>query len=205
MTAATQVLPARSGIALRLATGDRLLVVNTHGSQVVDLWAMAADDVLESMSMPHSRNAWFRLSPRPGDVFLTNLRRPILRLLEDSSPGVHDTLIPSCDSERYRQLGAPPDHGSCTDNFHSAIRAIGVEPPRAVPTAVNLWMNVMFQSNGTMSIAAPVSKPGDHVLVAAEMDCIVALSACPHDLAPVPLNGTDCTPRDVAYAAIARS
>jgi len=198
MTAATQVLPARTGIAMRLATGDRLRIVNTYGAQVVDLWAMTADDVLESMSMPHSRNPWFRLSPRPGDVFVTNLRRPILRLLEDSSPGVHDTLIPSCDSERYRQLGAP-DHESCTDNFHRALAALGVEPPRAVPTAVNLWMNVMFQSNGTFSIAAPVSKAGDHVLVEAEMDCIVVLSACPHDLPPVQLNGIDCTPRDVAF------
>ena len=137
---------------MRLGTGDRLRVVNTYGSQVVDLWAMAADDVLESMSMPHSRNPWFRLAPCPGDMLVTNIRRPILRLLEDSSPGVHDTLIPSCDTERYRQLGAP-DHESCTDNFHAALRAIGVDPPRAVPNAVNLWMNVIFQSNGTISIA----------------------------------------------------
>jgi uncharacterized protein YcgI (DUF1989 family) len=204
MTDAEQVLPARTGVAMRLRVGDRLRVVNTHGSQVVDLWALAADDVLESMSMPHSRNPWFRLAPRPGDMFTTNLRRPILRLLEDSSPGVHDTLIPSCDSERYRQLGASPDHGSCTDNFHSALRAIGIDPPRAVPTAVNLWMNVTFQSNGTISIAAPVSKPGDHVFLEAEMDSIVALSACPHDLPPVQLNGVDCAPHDVAYAVIAR-
>src|SRR4029079_13163634 len=168
MTDPEVVLPARTGVAMRLATGDRVRIVNTYGSQVVDLWAMAADDVLESMSMPHSRNPWFRLAPRPGDVFTTNPRRPPLRLLQDSSPGVHDTLIPSCDSERYRQLGAP-DHGSCTDNFHRALRAIGVDPPRAVPTAVNLWMNVVLQSNGTISIAAPVSKPGDHVLVEAEM------------------------------------
>ena len=26
----------------------------------------------------------------------------------------------------------------CTDNFHAAVRAIGVDPPRAVPNAVNL-------------------------------------------------------------------
>ena len=41
--------------------------------------------------------------------------------------GVHDTLIPSCDSERYRQLGAP-DHGSCTDNFHAALGRAHVGP-----------------------------------------------------------------------------
>jgi uncharacterized protein YcgI (DUF1989 family) len=69
---------------------------------------------------------------------------------------------------------------------------------------VNLWMNVVLQSNGEIRIVAPVSKPGDHVLLEAEMDCIVALSACPHDLPPVQLNGIDSTPRDVAYAVIPR-
>jgi len=93
-----ETLAARTGVALRLAQGDRLRIVNTHGKQVVDLWAVVDGDVLESMSMPHCRNPWYRLAPRPGDVFVTNLRRPILRLLEDSSPGIHDTLIPSCDS-----------------------------------------------------------------------------------------------------------
>ena len=123
MTAAEQVLPARAGSRCASAPATACASSTRTASQVVDLWAMAADDVLESMSMPHSRNPWYRLAPRPGDVLVTNLRRPILRLLEDSSPGVHDTLIPSCDSERYRQLGAPPDHGSCTDNFHGALRA----------------------------------------------------------------------------------
>jgi uncharacterized protein YcgI (DUF1989 family) len=30
------------------------------------------------------------------------------------------------------------------------------------------------------------------------MDCVVVLSACPHDIFPV--NGVDCTPKDVAYS-----
>ena len=38
--------------------------------------------------------------------------------------------------------------------------------------------------------------PGDYIVLRAEMDCIVALSACPHDIFPV--NGAGATPRDVA-------
>jgi uncharacterized protein YcgI (DUF1989 family) len=37
-----------------------------------------------------------------------------------------------------------------------------------------------------------------HVELEAEMDCVVVLSACPHDIFPV--NGVDCTPKDVAYS-----
>ena len=112
---------------------------------------MAADDVLESMSMPHSRNPWYRLAPRPGDVLVTNLRRPILRLLEDSSPGVHDTLIPSCDSERYRQLGAPPDHGSCPDT--SMLAAAIARPSLSFRPRESL--DNSFQSRHNI-VAAPV-------------------------------------------------
>src|SRR5262249_12623403 len=68
------VLPACAGVALRLRRGQRLQIVNTHGTQVVDCWALNLDDLSEHMSMPHSRNHWYRLVPRPGDVLVTNLR-----------------------------------------------------------------------------------------------------------------------------------
>jgi uncharacterized protein YcgI (DUF1989 family) len=35
------------------------------------------------------------------------------------------------------------------------------------------------------------------VVFRAEMDCLIALSACPVDM--LPLNGPDCKPRDVEY------
>jgi hypothetical protein len=97
-------LQARTGAAVRLHRGQHLNIVNTHGTQVVDCWALSAADPAEHLSMPHCRNQWYRLTPRPGD----------------------------------------------------------------------------------------------RVELEAEMDCIVVLSACPHDIFPV--NGADCTPKDVAYS-----
>ncbi len=75
-------LPARTGTAMRLASGAVLKIVNTHGTQVVDCWAFDASDLCETMSMPHSRNNFWHLSPSPGDCFVTNLRRPILTLVD---------------------------------------------------------------------------------------------------------------------------
>jgi uncharacterized protein YcgI (DUF1989 family) len=66
------------------------------------------------------------------------------------------------------------------------------------PPPLNLFMNVPMKANGALAVAPPDSKPGDHVEFEAEMDCVVVLSACPHDIFPV--NGADCTPKDVAYA-----
>lgn len=190
------ILAARAGIAFRLTRGEWVKIVNTHGTQVVDCWALNPGDLGEHMSMSHSRNAWYRLSPRPGDVLVTNLRHPIMRLVEDTSPGIHDTLIPCCDLARYRQLGVQGHHASCAENFASALGRLGLVPPLP-PAPLNLFMNVPMQANGSLGVAPPASKPGDHVVLAAEADCILVLSACPHDIFPV--NGADRTPRDVSY------
>src|SRR5712691_3387488 len=111
--ATTQLLtiPARRGTAARVAAGQRVKVINTHGTQVVDTWAFNARDVTEWMSMEASR-AWFmKLRAAVGDAFLTNQRRPILTLVEDTSGGAHDTLMAACDVPRYRLLGVEGHHG----------------------------------------------------------------------------------------------
>ena len=195
------IVEAGKGAALRLKRGESLRIVNTHGSQVVDVFAHNAADLTETLSIQHSRNMWYRLQPRKGDQLWTQLRRPILTLVEDSSPGVHDTLFPCCDAKRYEQLGAKGYHRNCADNWREALRSIGVEPLPTVPTALNLFMNVPVAPDGSFKIIAPVSRPGDAVVLKAEMDCVVALSSCPHDL--LPLNGPDCKPRDVAYEILA--
>lgn len=189
-------LAARSGTALRLAEGESLKIVNTHGTQVVDCWAFNAADLGEWMSMPHTRNACRKLAPAVGDSLVTTLRRPILTLEADTSPGVHDTLMPCCDAARYKELGYD-DHASCAANLAEGLKALGVAPP-SPPTPLNIFMNVPVGPTGRIEIVPPVSRPGDYVVLRAEMACLVALSACPHDIFPV--NGADATPRDVAYA-----
>jgi hypothetical protein len=188
-------LAAGTGTALRLAKGEALKIVNTHGTQVVDTWAFNAEDLDEWMSMPHTRNACRKLTPAVGESLVTTLRRPILALEVDTSPGVHDTLIPCCDAARYRQLGHE-GHANCADNMADGLKRLGIDPPPP-PAVFNLFMNVPIGPTGRLELVPPVSKAGDYVVLRAEMDCIVALSACPHDIFPV--NGADATPRDVAY------
>jgi len=121
-----QILKGGHGAAMRLAKGQRLRIVNTHGSQVVDIFAHNAEDLTESLSIQHSRNVWYRLQPKVGDQLWTQLRRPILTLEEDSSPGVHDTLFPCCDAKRYLQLGVEGYHRNCADNWREALTGLGI-------------------------------------------------------------------------------
>src|SRR5580692_4065901 len=122
-------IPARRGKATRLSAGQSVRIVNTFGQQVVDTWAFNLAEIGEFMSMEHTRIAIGRIIPMIGDALVTNRRRPILRLIEDTSGGIHDTLIAACDRWRYELLGCAGYHDNCTDNLAAALHEFGLTPP----------------------------------------------------------------------------
>jgi len=199
MTDETITIPAGLGRAARLDRGRCVTVINTHGQQVVDTWAFNAADSDEYMSMEHSRSTLEKLFPAVGESMVTNRRRPILTVVEDTSPGIHDTLLSACDAERYRLLGCTGDHPNCADNLLRTLAEQGVAGDR-VPSPWNLFENVAVGENGALEIQPPLSKPGDYVVLRAEMDVLIVFSACPMDV--VPTNGRDCTPTDAHFRII---
>jgi uncharacterized protein YcgI (DUF1989 family) len=184
MTSAPITIPARGGKAARVAKGQTVTVINTHGEQVVDTWAFNAADVTEFMSMEASRAYFLKLSPGVGDCFVTNRRQPVLTVVEDSSPGVHDTLLAACDRHRYALLGVEGYHDNCTDNLTAALAELDLETTYT-PGPLNLFMNIPWTDDGGLSFEAPVCKPGDYISLRAEIDLVIAFSACPQDLLPV--------------------
>jgi hypothetical protein len=192
-------IPARKGKAVRVRKGQRVKVINTKGQQVVDTWAFNADDMREFMSMEHTRAHITRLIPKIGDALFTNKRRPILTVIEDSSGGIHDTLIAACDRYRYELLGCTEPHDNCTDNLASGLKAIGLTPPET-PSPLNLFMNIPVHGGNTVSIEPPVSTPGSAITLRAEMDCVVAFSACPQDM--IPINGTGLKPTEAHFEVL---
>jgi uncharacterized protein YcgI (DUF1989 family) len=190
------LIPARKGVAVAVREGQRIRVVNTHGQQVVDTWAFCRQDCNEFMSMEHTRAGLRQLMPRLGDMMLTNKRRPILKLVEDTSGGVHDTLIAACDIYRYQGLGAKGHHDNCTENLAAALATIAVAAPET-PCPLNLFMNIPWTADGRLIFQGPVCKAGDYVTFLAHMDCTVVFSACPQDM--LPTNGVDCIPTDARF------
>ena len=153
----------------------------------MDWWALAhprdGDD--EYASMEHTRAALRRLVPRVGDAIYSTRRRPLVTLVEDTSPGVHDTLIAACDPERYRLLGGAPDHPSCAQNFAAAIAEHGRSLPR-VPAPLNLFMAIPWsEPRASWSSRRHRRAPGTASRFEAEIDVLVVVSACPMDLNPI--------------------
>ncbi len=177
-------IPARHAKAVFLKKRQRIRVINTHGTQVVDCWAINADNMTEFMSMEHCRVSLERYRPKKGDVMITNRRRPILKILEDTADGTHDTLLAACDRYRYQDLGCKTYHRNCTDNFWEAMVEIGMKPTQ-LPSPFNLWQNTPVESHGVIRPNPPVSKKGDFIEFRAEMNLVICLSACPQDITSI--------------------
>jgi uncharacterized protein YcgI (DUF1989 family) len=183
-TAARVVVLAGTASAWRVGTGASVVVETPTGAQVGDLFAFAADDPTEFLSAGHTRLWNRRVFPRAGEPFVSNRRRPLLTLVEDTSPGAHDMLVPACDPERYRQLGVEGWHASCVENVRGALAGLGV-PFAEPPQPVNVFMDVALDGDGGLELRPSPARPGDRLGLRAEDALVVALSACPQDLAPV--------------------
>lgn len=183
--------------------------------------ANIAASVPEYMSMSHTRASLCQTHPRVGDVLRSQKRAPMLALVHDSTPGVHDTLIAACDRWRYAELGVDGYHESCTDNCWDALDALlggesgalltaeqkdGLRQLQArlggrVPDPFNLFMNIPVAGEGYvkgLSFDAPVTKAGDYVVLRADRDVVVVMSACPQDV--LEINGKN--PSDAHFQVL---
>ena len=134
--------------------------------------------------MEHLRATLTTIFPKAGQGLISNRRRPIMDFVEDTSPGVHDTIMAACDTHRYALLGCTEYHDNCTDNLKAAMQAIGLKAPE-VPSPFNVWMNIPVGPDGATRWEAPVSKPGDYVVFKALIDVVAVMSCCPQDILPV--------------------
>ena len=179
---AHRLLPS-SGVAFRLAEGQRLRVTDPEGEQVSDLMAFAdgpgGPDPGEWLSSGRTFDYEESIRVTTGTRLWSNRSRVMLAVEEDTC-GVHDFLLTPCSPEMYCLLYDLPEghgHPSCLINLADALGPYGMDRDR-VPTTLNLFMNVPVRPDGSLSVEPPTSRPGDHVVLRAEMDLVVGLTAC---------------------------
>lgn len=168
----------RTGAAFRLARGQRLRVIDPQGEQVSDLLAFNADDTGEVISSGRTLDYASKLFLTTGDPLYSNRSRIMLRILEDPV-GRHDFLLTPCSKETFQIIyGDENPHRGCFGNLAEALAPYGIGPDQ-IPTAFNVFMNVRVDGeDGRLTVAAPLSRAGDHILFEAEQDLVVALTAC---------------------------
>jgi uncharacterized protein len=191
---------AASAAAFEVAAGATLRITDPEGAQVGDLFCVAASDPSERLSQSRTRVYLQRVVLRPEDVLWSTRDRPLLTLLEDTV-GAHDLLFCGCSSFVYDTFLDRPGKTGCLDHLAAALAPYGV-PPDAVEAPVNLFMATAVEPDGALRIETSPARPGDHVVLRAETDLVVALAACADDVTPC--NGGRCGPLDVEIAPPAR-
>ena len=176
------LVPGGEGRSFTVKKGQFVTITDLEGKQVVDFIAFNKADMTEFLSPTHTRSMLGRLTLKIGDLFRTNLRNPIFKLMDDTV-GRHDMIFASCDKQRYLLDYGILDHRNCRDNFVEALRAYSLESWR-VPDPINFFQNTPLLPDGSFEMAEPLSRPGDRVVLEVLMDAVVAVSACPQDQNP---------------------
>ncbi len=171
-----KTVPAAGGVGLRLRKGERLRIVDTEGGQTGDLVAYSADGT-ERLSTGRTFDYNEKVRLTTGDVLWSDRSNRMLTIVADDV-GRHDMFYAPCSPEMYRMQYGMDDHPNCLDNLSAALREFGIDPASSLQT-FNFFMNVDIDDEGRLSIVEPRSWPGAATVLRAEMDLVIALSACP--------------------------
>lgn len=175
-------VPAREGRAVRVAAGQDLTFVDIEGRQIGDAVFLNGNDPHERFSQSDTRFRNGKLRIFNGDVLYSTQGRAMASIVRDDV-GTHDIVSYPCDAARYEHDFFSPGHASCRANLAAALHEYGVEE-WWVPDPFNIFMNTVFTRDGRQIIEDAVSKAGARLTIRAEMDLIVAVSACPQDMYP---------------------
>ncbi|APT51836.1 MULTISPECIES: DUF1989 domain-containing protein [Bacillus] len=185
------ILP-KGRLGFRLGKGQCMRVVDVEGQQVADVMAYHEKDFYEKFDQGATMDSLFSSKVKKGDKLYSNLYKPMFTIIEDTVE-CHDLYMPACRQEMYQLLYGRTHlevMHTCYDNLRTAFEPFGI-PKEDMYHPFNAFMNTVIDEKGKLSVELPKSLPGDYIRLRAEMDLIVAVSACPADIGKC--NGSSCT------------
>lgn len=166
----------RSGVAFELPRGSMLSVVDPEGGQVSDLVCYNREDVREVISNGRTFDYEETISLGKGNRLWSNRSNEMLTIVEDDC-GAHDFLLTPCSVDTFKHFYPDkPVHQGCLGNLAEALKPYGIAEDH-IPTAFNIFMNVPV-TDGSLAVEPPLSKAGDKIVLLAEMDLVIGLTAC---------------------------
>lgn len=161
------------GKAIEVRKGETITVIDIDGGQVVDFFAEVWNDENEFLSTGVTIDCNESLRLQIGDYIYSNLYRPLFRVISDDV-GEHDLLHPCCRPEMFEFFYQNGEgHPNCLHNINSCLQS-----RRPIIHPVNLFMNTKIESDGRITVLAPVSKAGDKIILRAEENVRLGVAAC---------------------------
>ncbi len=164
-------------VGCSVTTGTTVRVVNPKGHQVVDLWAFVESDPTEYLSMAHNRTAHYTTRFQAGHVLVSNRFKNLLRFIEDTTDGFHDSFHAACSAQSYAHFGSDQQYPNCEDNLQKALHDAGTAF-QITPPPWNLFEKSFVDEDGLIHDGSTSAKAGDYVELNAECDLFMVFSAC---------------------------
>src|SRR5262245_19873144 len=192
----SEVVAKNSGAAFEVMKGQR---VRMAGTSVVDFVAFNLHDLTERFDQARTKTNQVKIFVSTGDVLYSKRNNPLLTIVEDTfKEGRHDLQKGMCSRKRFEMVAQGhskrifvegvdinpkkaeeiPDHG-CWENLSGALKPWKIAPDD-VPSPFNIFQCMRIDPDTGMMYDTLI-RPKDeaHVDLRAEMDLLVAASACP--------------------------
>ena len=180
------VVPARGYGAFEVAQGQVIRIVDVEGKQVPDVLVYNRHDLKEQISVRYSLSVNQKQQLSTGDPLYSLSCKPMLTIVADTV-GKHWWGGAFCSRELRHVWTGNPNLEGCRDNFARALAPYGLAREDVRDGGcLNFFMNMgSGGADGFNSIGPPFSEAGDYVDLRAELEVLVAISACPDDQSAV--------------------
>ena len=192
----SEVVAKNSGAAFEIKKGQRLRIA---GKSIVDFVAFNLRDLTERFDQARTKTNQVKIFISTGDILYSKRNNPMLTIVGDTfTEGGHDLqkgmgsrkrveMVAQGQSKRVFAEGVDinpkkaeeiPDHG-CWENLSGAVAPWKISPDD-VPSPFNIFQCMRIDPDtGVMYDTMIRPKDEAHVDFRAEMDLLVAASACP--------------------------
>ena len=190
------IVEKNSGAAFEMKRGQRLRIA---GRSIVDFVAFNLHDLAERFDQARTKTNQVKIFISTGDVLYSKRNNPMLTIVADTFvEGRHDLQKGMCSRKRFEMIAEGrsrrvfaegvdinpkkaeeiPDHG-CWENLSRALAPWNIAPDD-VPSPFNIFQCMRIDPDTGIHYDTMIRPEAEaHVDFRAEMDLLVAASACP--------------------------
>jgi len=189
-------VPANSGWGAEMKSGQ---VLRLTAMTIIDFVCLNSRNPNERFDQARTKVYNMKIWISAGDKLMSKLNNPMMTILTDSFAGIgrHDLQYGTCSGPRFARAKEEgrlnqyhhgddipvPDHG-CWENLQAGMKPWGIKREH-IPSPLNVFQHVEIDTASGQISHSPI-RPKEPIPVdfRAEMDLIVAASACPDLAAP---------------------
>ena len=173
------VIPACEGRAYEVLQGQVLRVIAHEGKQVADLTFFNLHNYKERFDVNLTASLNGRQF-RTAEFLSTNPPFYNIAFNVEHDQYGFNWLHGRCNPKLYERRGAP-GHSNCQDNIVEALKPYGIAEESIPTDTFNVFMAGDTDLAAHYSFPVPPVEAGDYLDLRAQMDALVAISACPSD------------------------